>query len=433
MKRGRTRDPIRRTAGGVKRRFADRHGGGEGEDARSQDEGRVAAICPHDPDCVGCAFVGLAYGEQLARKRRRVVDELAAYPSLAHLDVPSTVGSPRPFGYRNQAKLVARRARRGLLFGIYRPGTHQVVDISRCPVHQPLINDTLAALRFAVLRHEVPIHDERTGEGWLRYVVLRTSAWKRCAQVILVVRDRNFPGEKKFLESVRRIRGVRSVVLNVNVSSGNVILAGDFVAITRENALIERVGGLELKSRAGSFLQANIQVARRIYEHVLDRADPAPDDVAVDLYAGVGAISFCLATRARIVYGVEESALAVLDAKENIRLNGFHNVRFTSEPAGQGLARLVATVGQVDLVTLNPPRKGADEPTRAAIVSAAPRRIVYVSCNPTTLARDLDWFAAHAYRTTALQPFDLLPQTDHVECVAVLERQGKTAPGGRVQ
>lgn len=336
--------------------------------------------------------------------------------------MPPTGGSPRPFGYRNQAKLVVRRARRGLLFGIYRPGTHQVVDISRCPVHQALIAAVLAALRLAAERHAVPVYDERTAAGWLRYVVVRTSAWKKCAQVILVVRDRGFRGERAFLDSVRRISGVRSVVLNVNPSPGNVIFGADFVAITRENALLERIGGLELKTRAGSFLQANIQVARRIYERVLEWAEPAAGDVAVDLYAGVGAISFSLATRARIAYGIEESALAVLDAKENIRLNGFHNVRFSSEPAGQGLARLVALLGQVDLVTMNPPRKGADEETRVAIVSARPRRVVYVSCNPTTLARDLDWFAARGYRTTALEPFDLLPQTDHVECVARLER-----------
>jgi 23S rRNA (uracil1939-C5)-methyltransferase len=218
------------------------------------------------------------------------------------------------------------------------------------------------------------------------------------------------------------------VVLNLNPSTGNVIFGDEFVAVTRENALIERIGGLELKSRAGSFLQANVQVARRIYERVLEWADPAPADVAVDLHAGVGAISFCLATRARTVYGIEESPLAVLDAKENIRLNGFHNVRFVAGRAAEGLARLVATAGKVDLVTLNPPRRGADEATRAAIVSARPRRIVYVSCNPATLARDLDWLAAHGYHTTAVEPFDLLPQTDHVECVAVLDILSSACP-----
>jgi 23S rRNA (uracil1939-C5)-methyltransferase len=180
---------------------------------------------------------------------------------------------------------------------------------------------------------------------------------------------------------------------------------------------------LKLKSRAGGFLQANIAVARRIYDRVLEWAEPGAQDVAVDLYSGVGAISFHLATRAALVYGIEESPIAVLDAKANTRLNGFHNVRFLAGDAGATLRELAGGVDRIDLLTLNPTRKGADAASREAIVAAAPSRIVYVSCNPESLARDLDWFARHGYVVSALQPFDLLPQTDHVECVARLEKR----------
>ena len=172
-------------------------------------------------------------------------------------------------------------------------------------------------------------------------------------------------------------------------------------AVTREQSLVERVGGLTSSSRAGAFLQANIDVARKVYERVLTLAPiRSPRHIAVDLYCGVGAISFYLAGRARQVFGVEESPHAILDAKMNIRLNGYHNVRFFGAAAAAGMAQLTEALPGIDLVTLNPPRKGADEATRAAIARAAPSRIVYVSCDPTTLARDLDWFAdtglAHA-------------------------------------
>jgi len=389
--------------------------------------------CPHYPDCVGCALVGTAYGAQLRAKHARVVSALAAASAGVQVPVPDVIGSPRLFGYRNQAKLAVRRTRRGLLLGVYRPGTHEVVDIAGCAVHQPPIPAVLAAVREAVDQAQAPIYDERTRSGWLRYVVVRSSTWKKTAQLILVVRDRRWPGEARLLQRMRRLRGVSSVVLNVNPTPGNVILGATFVPVTHTTALSERVGGLTLTSSAGAFLQANIGAARRVYDRVLAWAAPQPDELAVDLCAGVGAISLYVASRARLVVGVEESPIAVRDARRNARLNGYHNVRFVAAPAAAGLATVAADFGPVDLVTVNPPRKGIDEATRAAIAAAAPSRVVYVSCDPVTLARDLDWFAHHGYALAALQPYDLLPQTEHVETVALLNRERRAPAADRVQ
>lgn len=379
--------------------------------------------CPHFPDCVACSFSGLPYGEQIERKRRRVAEALAKYDSLDGLEVLPLVKSPRAFGYRNQAKLVVRAGRRGVLFGVYRPGTHAVVDITECPVHEPGIRSALKAVRSQVERLNVPIYDERSARGWLRYVVLRSSAWKKSLQVILVVRDRTFRGEQTLRRTLRRLRGVTSVVVNVNATAGNVIFGDKFDAAPQDDALFERIGGLKLRSRPGGFLQANIAVARRMYDRVLAWSDPSEQDVAVDLYCGVGAISFYLASHAACVYGIEESPIAVLDAKTNTRLNGFHNVRFLAGDAAATLCELAERIEAIDLLTLNPTRKGADLATREAIAAVAPSRIVYVSCNPESLARDLDWFAQRGYVANALQAFDLLPQTDHVECVARLEKR----------
>jgi len=382
------------------------------------------APCPHYPHCVGCPLIGRPYGEQLAAKQQRLVEALAAFPRLADVGVPAVVGSPQAFGYRNQAKLVVRRARRGVLLGIYRPGSHQVVDIRECPVHHPLIRPALDAVAEAIERFAIPVYDERAQTGLLRYVVVRASSWTKSVQVILVTHAQTVPNQRDIVRALLRVRGVRSVVQNVNPEPGNVIFGRQFLPWTRDHALVERIDFLKLTTHAGAFLQANVAVARKLYRQALAWAAPAADETCVDLYCGVGALAFYLATQARHVVGIEESSVAVTDAKANIRMNGYHNVRFQCGPVAALLPEVAARLGHLAVVTLNPPRKGADAAARAAIVACAPRRVVYVSCEPATLARDLDWFAEHGYRTTSVQPFDMLPQTEHVECVALLERCG---------
>ena len=379
--------------------------------------------CPHFPNCVGCALIGRLYGEQLRLKHQRVAEAFARFPTTAALPIAPVIGSPRAFGYRNQAKLVARRVGRGLRLGLYRPGSHQVVDIRQCPTHHPLINRALAIVAEAVEHYGIPIYDERTRAGILRYVVVRVSNWAKTVQVILVTHGRSLPQARELVRALVRRGTVVSVVQNVNADPGNVIFGPTFVPLTRDATLIERVGALKLKTHAGAFLQANIPVARKLYEHALQWVAPQATEIAADLYCGVGAMAFHLGTAAKLVVGIEESPIAVADAKANARFNGFHNIRVDCGVVAKLLPEWRQRVPQFDILTLNPPRKGVDAETRAAIIACAAKRVAYISCDPTTLARDLDWFAAHDYRTMQVQPFDLLPQTDHVECVAALVRE----------
>jgi 23S rRNA (uracil1939-C5)-methyltransferase len=378
--------------------------------------------CPHFPNCVGCSWIGRAYGEQLAGKQARVHAAFAGFSSLSGIAIPEVVGAPRPFGYRNQAKLVARRAGRGLLLGIYRPGTHQVVDIRQCPVHHPLITQTLEHLIPVLEDSGISIYDERNHQGSLRYVVVRAGTWSKSTQIILVTTDAVLPHARELVPALRRLPGVASIVHNINATAGNTIFGPRFIPLTKQGALIERIGDLKLKTHAGAFLQANIPMARRIYEHACREACLTGKTRALDLYCGAGALTLHLARDAHFVAGIETSAIAVSDAKANVRLNGFHNVRFYAGSTADTLAGAIPQLGPIDVVTLNPPRKGADTATRQAIVGLHPGRIVYVSCDPQSLARDLDWFHQHGYATARVQPFDLLPQTEHVECVATLER-----------
>lgn len=378
--------------------------------------------CPHHPDCAGCALIGRPYGEQLRCKQ----DALAATLAGAGLDGAEflpIVGSPRVFGYRTQCKLVVRRAGRGVLMGVYRPGTHQVVDISACVVHHPLIAHVVEAVRAEIVARDLSVYDERTGRGLVRYLCVRVSTWQKRAQLILVTAARAVPDARGLVRALqRRVRGLASVVQNVNADPGNVILGPLFVPWTKETSLTERVGPLRLHSRAGSFLQANVQIARRLYEVAAAWAAPEPDDVAADLYCGVGALALHLAATARHVVGIESSPTAVLDGQVNIRLNGVHNVRFRRGAVADELPRVREQLRRIDVIAVNPPRKGLDAEARAAVAACAPRRIVYVSCEPATLARDLAWFCASDYRLRRVQALDMFPQTDHVETVALLER-----------
>jgi len=337
--------------------------------------------------------------------------------------VGTIVGSPEAFGYRNQAKLVLRRSeRRGLLVGLFRPGTHTVVDIRDCPVHHPFIQVTLARIIPLLEESNLPTYDERTRLGTLRYLVLRASRWTKSVQVILVTARELDRPLLALLRRVARLPRVRSVVHNYNPSPGNVIFGDRFTPVTRESTLRERIGDLKFKTHAGAFLQANIPVANRIYNYAAAAAQTEANDIVADLYCGVGALTFHLAPRAKLTVGIEESPVAAADARSNLRWNGFHNVRILTATAQDGVKELQKRFGSVGVIALNPPRKGVDAETREGIVQLAPRRIVYVSCNPTSLIRDLQWFESHGYHTDHIQPFDMFPQTDHIECVATLER-----------
>ena len=252
----------------------------------------------------------------------------------------------------------------------------------------------------------------------------------RRAQLVLVsARDDHRTFRELCRRLVRRCHSLGGVVVNHNADRGNVILGRRFATLRPPTELVERIGFLKLRVSPPSFLQSNVWAARRIYEKALEWAAPHAADRAVDLFCGIGPLSLYLATRAREVVGIEESQAAIDDARSNARRNGFHNARFEEGRAEDALLRVRERVGRAEVVTLNPTRKGASRSAIEEIARMDPQRVVYVSCDAATLARDLDRLDALGYRAVRLQPFDMLPQTEHVEVVALVE---KTATGFRL-
>lgn len=381
------------------------------------------AYCPHFPHCAGCPFITVPYPEQLRRKRGILSRALEEYPSLAGVEVPPVIPSPRRLGYRARIKLVVRRNRGQIALGLYLPHTHRVIDISSCPVHPRQVNQVVHYLKRKLPEIGILPYDERDDSGDLRYVDFRFSAARSEVTVTLVSRHAALPQGAKLARALQeRFPFVTGVIQNVNESRGNVIWGDRYLTLGGRDTIMERVGDLKLVYPPGVFSQANPFTARKIYETVAELASLTGKETVVDLYCGVGPIAFYLAAAAKLVCGVDESELSVAAAKQNARRNGRGNCRFIAGDVAASVERLTRELAAIDLIVLNPPRKGVQPKAMESLLAAGAPRIVYVSCAPRSLARDLDRLSAAGFRILRLQPFDMFPQTEEVESVALLAR-----------
>src|SRR5262245_33820300 len=384
---------------------------------------KVDPPCPHYPYFIGCPLIDISYPEQLLRKRDIVARALAAYPLLAPLEVPSVIASPHRLGYRARVKLVVRSTRGEVATGLYVPGSHRVIDISSCPVHPRPVNQVTRYLKAKLFELRIAPYDERNDSGQLRYLDFRYSFARHELSVTLVTRHREFPQGMALARSLsRKFSFITGVIQNINEERGNVIWGDRYHLLSGRDSLLEQVGGLKFGFPAGVFSQANPSTAKKLYDMVGEMAALSGRENIVDLYCGVGPISIYLAGAARLVWGIDDGPLSIDTAKQNARRNGRGNCRFVEGDVGEKLAEAQKTLGKIDGIVLNPPRKGVQPAAMDAILDVKAPKIIYVSCEPTSLARDLDKLVAQGYRIARLQPLDMFPQTEQVENVVLLEK-----------
>jgi 23S rRNA (uracil-5-)-methyltransferase RumA len=394
----------------------------------STERAEYEAYCPHFPSCVGCPFIKVPYPEQLLKKRAIVGRALAEYSSLASADVSPVVPSPQRLGYRARVKLVVRKNRDQVAMGLYVPQTHRVIDISSCPVHPRQVNQVVFYLKKKVLELGIAPYDERDDSGDLRYVDFRFSVARHELSLTLVTRHASFPQGAPLAKALQqRFPFITGVIQNVNENRGNVIWGNSFRTLGGRDTIMERVGDLKLVFPAGVFSQANPFTARKLYDRVYELAALKGGETVLDLYCGVGPISLYLAVAARQVWAVDDSELSITTAKQNARRNGRGNCRFIAGDVATTLTQLTKDLPRIDLMVLNPPRKGIKAAALEAVLAADAPRIIYVSCEPRSLARDLDRLVAANYRVEQIQPFDMFPQTEEVETLVLLRKNDATA------
>lgn len=382
--------------------------------------------CPHAPHCYGCPFVSVPYDQQLERKQAIVQEAFAAFPALSTVSVPLPVASPKKFGYRSRVKLAVQSVKGQIRIGLYIPETHQVFDISACPVHPKEVNRIVSFLKQAIEQLHIIPYDETRDTGQLRYIDLRYSFWQRKVLLLLVTRHMHFPQVHDLTRQLeRRFPFLSGIVHNINDQPGNVIWGKRFRPLRGRDSLLEQIGHVRLSIPVDTFSQVNPSMAKRIYETAVRWSHMTGQEIVLDVYCGIGPIALYYASQTKFVAGIEENERAVNVAKENARRNGYHNTRFFHGDAAQKIEEIATTLPPIDRIVLNPPRTGLSPEAFSSVIGVNAPTLLYISCSPQTLARDLDRFSAAGYTVGRIQPFDMFPQTDQVETLALIEKGGK--------
>jgi 23S rRNA (uracil1939-C5)-methyltransferase len=399
---------------------------------------RIAAPCPIYEQCGGCQLQHMAYAAQLTWKRRMVVDALTRIGKLIvagegehagsaeGVVVHSVIGMDEPWRYRNKAQVPIGfdLGEGGLVGGFYALGSHDIVDMDACMIQHERNDEAVAAVKRIARELGMEAYDEKSHTGWLRHVVAKYAFATGEIMIVLVATEPAVPpGGESLIERIRQeIPGVASICLNVNEERTRLVFGERTMTLWGKDAIEDSIGGIRFAISARSFYQVNPVQTEALYRAALDYADLSGEETVIDAYCGIGTISLFLAGKARCVYGVEVVPDAVEDARANARLNGLANVEFAVGRAEAVIPAWRAEGIDADVIVVDPPRKGCDAALLEAIVAMRPQRVVYVSCNPSTLARDLRILEDGGFRTVEVQPVDMFPHTAHVECVIGMQR-----------
>ena len=383
---------------------------------------RINRACPVAKLCGGCAFHHMDYEEETRLKAHRVMSCLnrMAGENLEQLPI---LAAPTCEGYRNKAQYPVSVKKGRAYAGFFRQGTHDVVENDRClllPEESDAVKDIVMAYAN---QYRVMPYDEANHKGLLRHIYVRRGAVSGQVLVCLVLNGRRLPKVEVLIERLKKVPGFTTLVVSVNTKVGNSVLGDEFITLYGPGYIEDTLCGLNFRLSPRSFYQVNHHQAQRLYEAAISRAGITKNDTVLDLYCGVGTITLCMAKAAGKVIGVEVIPQAVEDARDNAARNGIENAEFFCGDAGQAALELEKQGVQADVVVVDPPRKGLNADTIEALARFSPRRIVYVSCDPATLARDVALLKERGFAVQSAQAADLFPRCAHVETVVLLSRE----------
>lgn len=387
---------------------------------------RVEPLCPVYKECGGCQLQHLSYAGQLAYKRQQVQDALNRIGHL-EIDVIPVLGASEPWNYRNKMQFpVAVNTEGNLQIGCYAAATHSVVNTETCMIQKAANNDILKTVRKWMQRFGISAYDEKTGKGLVRHVMGRVGVHSGEVMAVLITSAYDIPHRRELVDWLKKyVPGLTSVVQNINKKPTNIIMGNKTRVLYGAENIKDELGALAFNISAQSFFQVNSEQTEKLYNKALEFAALTGSETVVDVYCGTGTISLYLARHARKVYGIEIVAPAIIDAERNAEENNCKNAEFILGDAAVELPKLLMSGVQPDVVVVDPPRAGCEEKVLASICHVKPKRVVYVSCNPASLARDLAYMEQHGYNTLIAQPVDMFPMTNHVETVVLLSRKQK--------
>ena len=388
-------------------------------------EERVEPTCPIYEACGGCQLQHLSYDGQLIVKRQQVVDALERIGKQTALLVHPTLGASSPWLYRNKMQFPVGKARGTIKIGCYEQGTHNIIDTPHCYIQNDGNNVIAAAMREAIKRFNISAYDENTHTGCLRHVMGRIGKNNE-AMVVLITATKRLENDKALVKFLRdRIPNLVSVHHNIQTYHNNVVLGRETKLLWGKSTIDDNIGSYVYHISPRSFFQVNTAQATVLYKKVREFAGLTGKETVIDAYCGTGTISLFLAKKAKKVYGIEIVSSAIADAKKNARDNNIRNAEFIVGDATVLMPKLYREGIEPQVIVIDPPRAGATPEVLDTMAKLNPDRIVYVSCNPATLARDLAILVPKGYRIEKVQPVDMFPQTMHVESVCLINRAEK--------
>lgn len=367
----------------------------------------------------GCQLEHISYEGQLKYKENQVRQVLTRIGKLEDVVVHPILGMDNPWHYRNKAQVPVGEKDGKLIAGFFKPRSHEIVDTDESLIQIPEINEAVQVVKEICSRLGIPAYNEETHKGVLRHIMARYGQKTGELMVVIVTRTGEIPFSEKIVEEiVARLPKVKSIVHNVNSKRTNVILGDKTKVLWGSEVIYDYIGDVKFAISALSFYQVNPVQTKVLYDKALEYADLTGTESVIDAYCGIGTISLFLAQKAQKVFGVEIVPEAIEDAKKNAALNGIENAEFEAGEAEAVIPKWYEEGNKADVLVVDPPRKGCDESLLRTIIDMKPRKVVYVSCNPATLARDLRILEDGGYKTVEVQPVDMFPHTTHCEAVA---------------
>lgn len=383
---------------------------------------RVERACSDSlKECGGCQIQELDYKNQLDIKTNEVKQVITRIGKLDNVLIHDTIGMDTPLRYRNKAQFPIKRMNNAPAIGFYKKKSHDIIPMDKCVIQHEVNDKIVKIIKTYINAYDVSIYDEKSHTGVLRHLVTKIGFTTNEVMVVLVAKVNKLPHLDELASVLREnVPGFKTLVVNVNKERTNVILGKENIVVVGEGKINDYIGDLVFEISPLSFFQVNPIQTEVLYNKALEYADLKVNDTVFDIYCGIGTISLFLAQKASKVYGIEIVEDAIKDAKINAKLNNLDNVEFYVGKAEEVVPKMYKEGKTANVVVVDPPRKGCDEKVLDTIISMKPDRVVYVSCNPSTLARDLNYLDERGYTCTEIQPVDMFPHTMHVECVAKL-------------